>query len=133
MAGYDILFTIDGYSASNLGQYLPVKLVTGATGRYFVLCTTTGDDVIGVSQASAATYGTPVPVAKDGITKALFAASCGVGARVAVASTNGGLGPQTLSGVGAGSGPAVFSVGRAYEPAAAGGIYMVVLDPSEVS
>jgi hypothetical protein len=130
VAGENVLFNLNAISASDLAQYVPVKQI--ASDNVFGLAATTTDDIIGVSQASSATYGSPVPVAFYGISKVLCGASIGAGARVGIASTNGAVGPIIPTGAAASGAIRTYVLGRSLKAAAPGDYLEVVLDPTEL-
>ena len=117
-------------AASALAQYVAVVLDT-ATNNQVLVASANGFDAVGIVSATAATYGQPVPVTVLGEEKALCVASLGAGCRVAVASTNGGLGPFVPTGAAASGAARTYSLGRAREAAAPGQFFTVLVMPEE--
>lgn len=118
-------------AASALAAFVPVTLDT--VNDQVVLADSTGDDVIGLTIATVATYGYSVAVVTDGKAKAVCGASVGAGARVAIASTNGALGPAAAAGgAGGASLGARYQVGLTLRAYAAGDIMTVLLDPGQI-
>lgn len=118
-------------AASNIAQYVCVKNDT--VNDQVIVAGANSDDVIGVSQASVPTYGMALGVQVDKVAKVLVAASVGAGARVSVASTNGGIGPVAApasSGVPVGT--PVYSLGVIQEARAAGEYGSVFIDPRQI-
>ena len=75
----------------------------------------------------------PHAVVTDGKAKAVCGASVGAGARVAIASTNGALGPAAAAGgAGGASLGARYQVGLTLRAYAAGDIMTVLLDPGQI-
>lgn len=121
------------YAASNLSAYVPVK--AGASNGQVILSTANTDDVIGLTYATVATFGTDAQIVYFGVAKAIAATTIAYGARVAVGSTNGALGPLTPSGVGSILGVTQaprYSLGRALTAAAAGDVFSVILERAEI-
>jgi hypothetical protein len=121
-------------AASALAAYVPVKASASTAGQV-VPCTANTDDVIGVTIATVATFSTDAQVCYQGFTKLVAAASLGYGARVQIGSTNGAVTPFTPSGVASALGnvQAVrYQLGRAYQNAAAGQVFLAKLDFAEV-
>lgn len=128
MAHYDHHMSLPMKAASAFG--FGVALMGDVSTKEQVLIAgSAGAPAIGVSNATCAA-GDPAELVVQGVAKCLAAASLGAFARVAPASTNGGLGPaaswNAVSTVGA---VWVHSVGIALEPAAAGTYFAVLLDP----
>jgi hypothetical protein len=120
-------------TASAIGQYVCVQNDTTTDSQVFV-AGSCNVDAIGVSQASVPTYGLSIGVQVDKVAKILVAASVGAGARVMVASANGGIGPAIYpaaapSGAAAGR---VFSIGVIQEARNAGEYATVNIDPREI-
>lgn len=141
MAANNQGFTVPAIAASAIPQYVPVKgLPAGSSvDNTVVQAAAVTDDVLGVTIASTPTYGYAVAVQVSGEVKMLFAASCGAISRVAVASTNGGVGPVAASGIlasGVGASGTIqaarYSIGWVKTNVGAGEYGTVVLDPREV-
>lgn len=125
-------------AASAIPQYAPVMFLAGgsALSETVKIVASQNDFPIGVTLATAASPGDPVTVAAIGEEVKMIAnASLGAGAFVAVtATTNGGVGPITPSGVASG-GASVnlrYSVGIAMKNAAAGDYFPVLLKPDQI-
>lgn len=136
-------------SFNKVGELIP-KIAASAIGQYVALANdltvddqvfpagSVGQEVIGVSIASVPTAAYAVAVAVSGDVKMLVAASIGAGARAAVASTNGAIGPISASGLATalgsalGAGGAKFSIGWVWEARAAGEYATVHIDPRQV-
>lgn len=116
-------------AASAINPYSPVKLV-GTNNLLVIPAATNSDEVFGFS--GAGTHGASginsidaCPVYEPGnVAKAVCAASVGVGADLAIASTNGALGPIVRN-----AGSAVWTVGKSLTPAAPGERLSVFIKP----
>lgn len=107
-------------AASAIAARKPVKLDTVAD--QVVLAATNNVRPLGFVTASAG-RGEGLSVFTDSnVVKAIAAASVGVGVEVAVASTNGDLGPLTTA-----SGVGVWAVGLSLSPAQAGETFSVLI------
>ena len=131
--------TLPMTAASAIGAHLPVFMnIASSRDEVVVLAVANTSDVIGMTQATVASAGYEVGVVVSGVAKAIAAASLGAGVRVAVASTNGALGPLQPSGIATALGSALgaagarFVVGRSLTAAAAGDIFSILLDPCEI-
>jgi hypothetical protein len=124
------LHNISVKAASALAQYVAVRLDT-ATDNQALVASSSGFDVLGIVAATAATYGNLVPVTVLGVEKALCVASVGAGARVGVASTNGGLGPIVPTGAAASGAARTYAIGRSLMAAAPGTFFSVLIDPEQ--
>lgn len=133
-------FSFPAKAASNIGARKPVGISPGASisnpttnpfpvgVNVFPIATTTVRPQ-GLSGPEVASQGQQVTVYEDlGTAKAVAAASVGAGAEVAVASTNGDLGPAAGA-----SAVAVWAVGIALDNAAAGEIFSVYVRPRQIS
>lgn len=123
-------------AASAIRQYVPVMFLPGASALSETIqqAGSYNDDAFGFTIATVATYGDPAAVAVSGVTKAIAAASLGAGARVAIGSTNGVLIPIGASNIASsanGTGGR-FVVGRALKNAAAGDVFPVLIEPSQI-
>jgi hypothetical protein len=134
MAYNNVLRSLNAIAASALNQYVCVTPDT-TTANQVSVASTQNLEVLGVVyQATVPTYGYAVNIAREGEVKVYFAASCGAGIRVSVASTNGAVGPAVASGPAA-SGVTtarVYSVGYTMEAHAAGDLGTIILDPREI-
>lgn len=132
MAFNNVVRTLDCIAASNLAQYVVVTPDT-TTNNQVVLASANGFDAIGVVyQATVATGGQAVNIAYDGDVKVMFAASCGPGQRVGVASTNGAVGPLIATGAApSGATARVYSIGISMEAHAAGDLGTIRLNTRE--
>lgn len=116
-----------GLAASNIAPFAPVKLAPGALDRGLIPAATVTDEILGVTHATAL-RGEAVSVHEENdYAKVQAAASLGVGANVAVASSNFGFGP-----VAAASGVARFRAGVAVSPAAAGEFFTIKVSPRQL-
>jgi hypothetical protein len=125
--------------ASAIGAYRPVFMpLASSRDETVVPADSNTQDVIGLTRATVGTYGEAAAVVVGGVAKAIAAASLGAGVRVAIASTNGALGPLTPSGLSTALGSALgaagarFVVGRSLHAAAAGAVFSVLLDPGQI-
>ena len=138
MSWQNVKQTLPKIAASAIAQYVVVAN-DPTTDSQVLTAGSVGQDQIGVSLATVPTYGYSIPIAVEGVTKILVAASVGAGARVAVASTNGAIGPIAASGVlASGVGPSGtmqptrYSIGVIQEARAAGEYGSVFIDPREI-
>lgn len=129
--------TVPAVAASALAQYVAVAKDFTVDGQV-ITAGSVGQDVAGVNQASVPSYGLAANVVIEGYSKIIMAASTGAGARVAVASTNGAVGPITGSGLATALGSALgaagarYSIGVLQEARAAGEIGTILVDPRQV-
>ena len=117
-------------AASAIGANLPVRASASAVNEV-VLTTATNQRCLGLTVATAGTYQQGVSIQTEGVAKAIAGASVGVGAAVAIASTNGALGPVAA----AASAPipiGITQVGETVSAAAAGEVFSVLLTPGKV-
>lgn len=133
MAWNNVLRSLPKIAASALAQYVVVTPDL-TTDNQVTVASANGLDAIGVTyQATVPTYGYAVNVAVEGEVKVWFAASCGPGARVAVASNNGAVGPIIATGAAASGATArTYSIGFTETGHAAGDLGTIHLDPREV-
>lgn len=120
-------------TASAIGQYVVVTADTTTDNQVFVAGSANVDG-IGVSQASVPTYGLAIGVQVEKVSKILVVASVGAGARVSVASANGGIGPAVYPAA-APSGAAAaksYSIGVIQEARLPGEYGSVFIDPREL-
>ena len=80
-------------------------------------------------EASVAAGGHLTVYGEDSVVEAVAAASLGAGADIAVASTNGNLGPAAAGA----SGVTVYRVGKSLEAAAAGEKFSLYVKPKQLS
>ena len=123
-------YTFSAKAASAIAQYVAVCL-DSATNNQVLLASSSGLDAVGIVTATTATYGQLTSVTVTGEEKALCVASLGAGCRVAVASTNGGLGPIIPTGPAASGAARTYQLGWARIAAAPGDIFTVILDPGQ--
>ena len=128
MIGEHLINPLPFTNASAVSGPVPVKL--NAAARSVVVAATHNVEIQGfVSNASYAA-GEAVTVYGEGaVVEAVAAASLGAGADVAVASTNGALGPAAAGA----SGVTVYRVGRSIEAAAAGEKFSLYVKPKQLS
>lgn len=132
MSWQNVKLTLPKIAASAIGMYVPVVGDATVDGQV-VAAATVSQDTIGVSLATVPTYGYGIPIAVEGVTKMLVAASVGANARVGVASTNGGIGPVTATGAApSGATARIYSIGITQEARAAGEYASVFIDPREI-
>lgn len=128
MAHYNHHMSIPMKAASAFG--FGVALMGDTTTKEQVLpAGSVGAPQIGISNATCAAA-EEAEVIVQGVVKAIACASLGAFARVAPGSVNGALGPYVPTG-GAASGDVArsYTIGQALEPAAAGQIFSVLIDP----
>lgn len=114
-------------AASAMSPRTAVKLDTVA--NQVVAVASRNQEPLGLTGAASAAQGLPVVTYGPGnVVKAIAGASLGYGADIGVASTNGALGP-----VSAASGSVVWRVGVAREPAAAGEVFSLYINPRQLS
>jgi hypothetical protein len=120
-------------AASAVRQYVPVTL-SGA--EKVIPVGSVGQRVIGVTLASAAANGVVAVAHRPGdVVKCLAVATVTAGQRVAIASTNGGVGPIVASGIASGApaaAPPRYAIGDSLVAAVAGDYFAVRLDPSQI-
>lgn len=126
-------------AGSAIAQWAPVYQNIASTRDEVVLpANSIAQDIVGLTIATVATPGDPAAVVVSGRAKAVCAASVGAGARVGIASTNGGLGPLVPSGLSTALGSALgagglrFAVGRTLKSYAPGEVMTVLLNPQQV-
>lgn len=118
-------FTLPKVAASTIGAHLAVRTSASTADEVVVVATSNVNTFLGLTTATGASVGNPVPIVYDGVAKAVAGASVGLGADVGVASTNGALGPIA-------SAATQFRVGISQTAAAAGEIFSVLLRPERV-
>lgn len=128
-------------AASAIAQFVPVRFVGDAAvdagsqlDHTLIRAGSWNEDVLGVTIATVASPGDPVSVVSKGFAKGIAGASLGAGARVGVGSTNGILIPLAATG-GAASANLVtlrYAVGKAVDGAAAGDVFTVRIDPTQI-
>jgi len=131
-------------AASAMAQWVPVGPAAAGSQLSETVIPLADTTVLplGINTATIPTYGGAAAVAIKGQQAyGIAAASLGMGAQVAIASTNGALGPVVASGIPAiASGvPAAvaavaarFAVGRALKNAATGDYFPILVDPAQV-
>lgn len=133
MAWNNVLRSYDAIAASNLNQYV---VVTGdtTTNNQVLVASSSGLEPVGVVfQATVASFGLAVNIARLGEVKVFFAASTGPWADVAVASTNGAVGPVIPTGAAAsGASARTWVIGQSPEAHAAGDLGVVILNIREL-
>lgn len=113
-------------NASAISGPVPVKLDT--TARKVTLAATNNVEIQGfVSNASYAAAEAVTVYGEGAVVEAIAAASLGAGADIAIASTNGAVGPAAAA-----SGVAKFRVGRSLEAAAAGEKFSLYVKPDRL-
>lgn len=139
MAHYDHGRVLPFVAGSAIAQGAAAQMpIASSRNEVVIPAASSGQDMIGLTIATQATYGLEVSILIDGVGKARAAASVGAGALVAPASTNGHLGPVLASGAlasfGASAGlqPARYAVGRSLVAAAAGEYFAVLVQPRQV-
>lgn len=116
-------------AASAVNADVAVRVAASGNTWSVVACSTSAQEPLGVSMASAPNPGDAVTVQDDGnIPKVTAAASLGAGADVMVGSSNGALAPANAP-VGSG----VWLLGKSLSPAAAGEKFSLYVRPRQVT
>lgn len=119
---------LPGIAATVIEDRVAVRFIAGATQRAVGPVASSNQEPLGVVDAGATSLA-PVTVHGDqSYVKAVAVASLGAGAEVGHASANGALGP-----VAGASGSDIWRVGIAQEPAAAGEVFTVFVNPRQLS
>lgn len=124
-------------AASAIAQYVVVTNDL-TTDEQVITAGSSNVEAIGITNATVPTWALAAGVVVEGVTKVLVVASTGAGARVGVASSNGGVGPVIGSGMATALGSALgaagarYAIGTLQEARAAGEFGSVHLDPRQV-
>jgi hypothetical protein len=117
-----------GIAATNIGALVPVKLDPSGQ-RKVAPVGSAGEAAFGVTGNSVASSGQGVTVHEQGaVVEAIAGASLGIGAELALGSTNGAL----VVAAGA-SGSAKHAVGVAMDPALPGETFSLYVRPRQIS
>ena len=127
------------FAASEIGQFVPVTLLGGASSQddKVTRAGSWNDIPVGLTLATVAANKS-LWVVMEGVSPAIAAASLGVGAPVAVGSTNGRLVPLLPSGLSTALGSALgaqglrFAVGFALQSARDGDPFRILVTPRQL-
>jgi hypothetical protein len=119
---------LPGIAATVIADQSAVRFIPGATQRAVGPVASTNQEPVGVVDAGATSLAPVTVYGEHSYVKALAVASVGAGANVGHASANGALGPVVAA-----SGAAVWRIGVSQEPAAAGQVFTVLVNPRQLS